>query len=277
MTNSARLPVAWSPSQRFRAVLATLIVLLSLPSLAAGDSKALADVLAQADQFLAQDRVDRAAREENIAETIAPGTPPVVNLRGVILLRQKQYEEAAAQFQRALASDPKFFPAKLNLVDADLLLKRFDAARTALTELQQVDPKSELVQFKLALSFVLADEPSRAQIVIDQMQLPGQTPAYYYARAGLLLRQGKATEAENYFATVKKYYTTGQCAYFARALAQFGLASAEQLTTTPTPTPTLSIKPTPTRKLTPRSTPFVPLPKVTPLPSLPSQRQPQTQ
>ena len=244
-------------------------------SSAASDSKALADVLARADQFLAQDHVDQAVKEANAAEKIAPGTPPVVNLRGVILLRQKQYEDAAAQFQRALASDPKFFPAKLNLVDADLLLKKFDEARKALGELQQADPTSELVQFKLALSFALADQLSRAQLVIDQMQLPGQTPAYYYARAGLLLCEGKATEAENYFATVKKYYTTEQCAYFARALEQFGLASAEQLTAIPSPTPT--VEPVPTRKVSPRSTPFVPLPKVTPLPSLPSQRQSQTQ
>ena len=246
-----------------------------LGSSAASDSKALADVLARADQFLAQDHVDQAVKEANAAEKIAPGTPPVVNLRGVILLRQKQYEDAAAQFQRALASDPKFFPAKLNLVDADLLLKKFDEARKALGELQQADPTSELVQFKLALSFALADQPSRAQLVIDQMQLPGQTPAYYYARAGLLLCEGKATEAENYFATVKKYYTTEQCAYFARALEQFGLASAEQLTAIPSPTPT--VEPVPTRKVSPRSTPFAPLPKVTPLPSLPSQRQSQTQ
>jgi tetratricopeptide (TPR) repeat protein len=250
---------------------------LPLGSQAASDSKTLADVLARADHFLAQDSVEQAAKEANAAEKIAPGTPPVVNLRGVILLRQKQYQDAAAQFQRALASDPKFFPAKLNLVDADLLLKKFDEARTALAELQKVDPQSELVQFKLTLSYVLADEPSRAQIVIDQMQLPGQTPAYYYARAGLLLRQGKATEADNYFATVKKYYTSEQCAYFDRALVQFGLASTEQLTATPGPTPALSIKPAPTRKISPRSTPFVPLPKVTPLPTLPSQRQPQTQ
>jgi tetratricopeptide (TPR) repeat protein len=274
---SWRNPTLLSSARIASGFLVALGFFLPLGSQAAADSKALAGVLARADQFLAQDRVDQAAKEANAAEKIAPGTPPVVNLRGVILLRQKQYEDAATQFQRALASDPKFFPAKLNLVDADLLLKKFDEARTALEELQKADPKSELVQFKLALSFVLADEPSRAQIVIDQMQLPGQTPAYYYARAGLLLRQGKTSEAENYFATVKKYYTTEQCAYFGRALAQLGLASAEELTTTPSPTPTPSIKPTPTRKLSPRSTPFVPLPKVTPLPSLPSQKQPQTQ
>ena len=61
------------------------------------------------------------ARQPDLAES--------QNLRGVILMRQKDYEKAETALQRALAADPKFWNARFNLelraVDLDTV-KRVD-------------------------------------------------------------------------------------------------------------------------------------------------------
>ena len=95
------------------------------------------------------------------AEKANSKKPEIPNLRGAIFIRRKQYEEAAEQFSQALALDPKFYPAKLNLAAVDFLKEDYAGATKEYQALKEVDPDSELVDFQLMLCALLAESKTR--------------------------------------------------------------------------------------------------------------------
>jgi hypothetical protein len=92
-----------------------------------------------------------------------------------------------------------------------------------LEDLGQVDPKSEILQFRMALDYVLANQTAKAMALIDEMDFPGKTPAYYYARAAVWLKKGLVKDATQYSLNAHKYYTDSQCSYFVSVLREMGL------------------------------------------------------
>jgi tetratricopeptide (TPR) repeat protein len=207
-----------------------LLVLLCLlsSSLALADSKNEAKknydaIITRAARDLGDGKIDEAAADAQLAEKLDPTNPESANLLGIVASKKKDYAEAASQFNRALSENPKYYTAKFNLVDVLLLQGDYEQARSILADLSQIDPKSEVVQFKFALSFVLANETDQASAFIDEMEFPGKTPAYYYARAAVWLKKGLDKDANQYSVNAHKYYTDGQCKYFLTILQEMGL------------------------------------------------------
>jgi tetratricopeptide (TPR) repeat protein len=208
-------------------LLVILFCLLS-SSLALADSKNEAKknydaILTRASRDLADGKIDEAAADAKLAEKLDPNNPETANLFGIVASKKKDYPEAVSQFNRALTENPKFYTAKFNLVDVLLLHGDYQQARSILSDLSEIDPKSEVVQFKFALSYVLANETDRASAFIDEMEFPGKTPAYYYARAAVWLKKGLDKDASQYSVNAHKYYTDGQCKYFVSILQEMGL------------------------------------------------------
>jgi tetratricopeptide (TPR) repeat protein len=169
-------------------------------------------------------QLEDAERLADAAEKVAPKKPDIPNLRGAILTKQKRYREAVEQFNAALALDPNFYQAKLNLAEVNLRQGKYAEARQLYEELQKLDPVSELLQFKLILCALLSGDVNRASTMVDAMKFPGVTPAYYYARAAIAFKGGNKEGAQKYFENVKKYYSEEQCAYFAHSLKELDLA-----------------------------------------------------
>jgi tetratricopeptide (TPR) repeat protein len=212
---------------QFVRLLVLLFCLLS-SSLALADSKNEAKknydaVITRASRDLADGKIDEAAADAQNAEKLDPTNPESANLLGIVASKKKDYAEAVSQFNRALSENPKYYTAKFNLVDVLLLQGDYEQARSILADLSQIDPKSEVVQFKFALSFVLANETDQASAFIDEMEFPGKTPAYYYARAAVWLKKGLDKDANQYSVNAHKYYTDGQCKYFLTILQEMGL------------------------------------------------------
>jgi tetratricopeptide (TPR) repeat protein len=178
----------------------------------------------KATQALGAGNLAEADKQADVAAKLDPASAQTANLRGVIAVQRKEYENAVSRFTEAIAADEKFYPAKLNLADVLLLQGKWADARTRYEELQQVDPKSELLQFKIVVADVLDDRQFQANQLINDMTFPGNTPAYYFARAAVLLKQSQDKEAQQYFANARKYYDEQQCAYFMRFLQQNRLA-----------------------------------------------------
>ena len=215
---------------QFVRLLVILICLLS-SSLALADSKNEAKknydaIITRASRDLADGKIDEAAADAQLAEKLDPTNPESANLLGIVASKKKDYAEAASQFNRALSENPKYYTAKFNLVDVLLLQGDYEQARSILADLSQIDPKSEVVQFKFALSFVLANETDQASAFIDEMEFPGKTPAYYYARAAVWLKKGLDKDANQYSVNAHKYYTDSQCKYFVSILQEMGLNAA---------------------------------------------------
>lgn len=212
---------------QFVRLLVILICLLS-SSLARADSKNEGKknydaIITRATRDLADGKIDEAAADAQLAEKLDPTNPETANLFGIVAIKKKDYAEAVSQFNRALTENPKYYSAKFNLVDVLLLQGDYEQARSVLSELSQIDPKSEVVQFKFALSYVLANETDEASAFIDEMEFPGKTPAYYYARAAVWLKKGLDKDASQYSVNAHKYYTDGQCKYFVTMLQEMGL------------------------------------------------------
>lgn len=189
----------------------------------AGD-KAYDAAIKKATQALGTGNLAEADKQADVAAKLDPASAQTANLRGVIAVQRKEYEDAASRFTEAITADEKFYPAKLNLADVLLLQGKWADARIRYEELQRVDPKSEMLQFKIVVTDVLDNRQPQAIQLINDMTFPGETPAYYFARAAVLLKQSQEKEAQQYFANARKYYDEQQCAYFMRFLQQNGLA-----------------------------------------------------
>jgi tetratricopeptide (TPR) repeat protein len=205
-----------------------LIIVLFTTSFAYCDSKNDAKkgyeaLVNKATRDLTDGKIDDATKDAQQAEELDPGNPETANLLGIVASKKKDYTEAISQFNRALTENPKFYTAKFNLADALMLQGNYDQARSTLEDLRQVDPKSEIVQFRLALDYVLANQTDKAMSLIDVMDFPGKTPAYYYARAAVWLKKGLTKDANQYSVNAHKYYTDGQCKYFVSVLQEMGL------------------------------------------------------
>lgn len=217
-------------------IIKNTLVFLGLACLTVGgraEPKSLEAVVERANRALSLGKLDEAEKQTDAAQKLYSDKPEVLNLRGAILIKRGRFDQAAEQFAKALQLDPAFYPAKYNLAQVLMLENKLDAAQTRFQELQAVDPNSELLQFKVVLCSVLKGQEDRSSGLIDAMRFPGETPAYYYARAAVLLKKGLEKDAHQYFANARKYYADAQCAFFDQELKQVGL-----LTTVPKVSPT---------------------------------------
>ena len=201
--------------------LLTAFCLVLLARWSFADQRSGRAALERAIEAFNQGKIEEAEKLVDVAAKADSKRPEIPNLRGAIFIRQKRYEDAAEQFSQAVALDPKFYPAKLNLAAVKLLEKDYTEATKEYEALKQVDPDSELVDFQLVLCALLGGEPGKASGMVDLMKFPGKTPAYYYARAAIALKKGEKTAAQKYFENAKKYYPEEKCRYFAQSLRKW--------------------------------------------------------
>jgi tetratricopeptide (TPR) repeat protein len=205
--------------------LLTTFCLVLLARLCVADQRSVNAALERAASAFNQGRLEEAEKQVEAAARAGPKKPEIPNLLGAIFTQQKRYDEAAEQFNRALALDPNFYPAKLNLADVKLLEGDYSEAAREYQALKELDPASELVDFKLVLCALLDGGESKASGIADLMKFPGKTPAYYYARAAIALKRGEKAVAQTYLENAKKYYSDEQCRYFAQSLKEIDLTS----------------------------------------------------
>jgi tetratricopeptide (TPR) repeat protein len=219
----------------------------------------------RANKAIQAGRFADAEKQIDAAGKLQPNAAEVPNLRGVLLTREQHYAEAAEKYNQALAIDPKFYPAKFNLAELALLRGNLPEALQRYQELEEVDRSSEVVQFKIAICYLLLGDETKAKAVIDTIPLPGNTPAYYYARAASWFRKANWPQVDHYVATAHKYYPGNRCAYFEASLRAVGLDLAKR---DPAPAPPTTV---PAAPAAPASTPVpsitVPAAPPTPAPA----------
>src|SRR5260370_1960337 len=93
----------------------------------AGD-KGYDAAIKKATQALRAGNLAEADKQADVAAKLEPASAQTANLRGVIAVQKKQYEDATGRFTQAIAADEKFYPAKLNLADGFLLLANYPHA-----------------------------------------------------------------------------------------------------------------------------------------------------
>ena len=175
------------------------------------------------------------------ADAADPNQPATLNLRGEILLEQKQFDQAETEFKKALKADSKFRQAQFNLALVPLKKTDYATARDRFEALLSKTPggdKSEaaqLIKFNVYMTWLLEGKDSRAQKLMEQFQFTGDTPALYYAQAAWEFKHNNPTKATDWITSAKKIYSPALNVVFADSFYDLGWMQSPALATSPAP------------------------------------------
>lgn len=179
-----------SRSPLMRPIPATFIVL----ALTAGPSFAADDPLKNAPTEYRQAMIDAmrafttrdfetARRVVEKADANHQPTTMSLNILGAIAIEARRFDEGRQYCEKALAIDPKFFPARFNLAEIPFIQGRYAEARAIFEALQKEDAKNDLLSFRIFLTYLLEKNEPEARARLEAIPLVNDTPINFYANA----------------------------------------------------------------------------------------------
>jgi tetratricopeptide (TPR) repeat protein len=195
----------------------------------------------QARQAFQQRDLASALKFVNDADAADPNQASTINLRGEILMEQKQYDQAEAEFKKALKADPKFRQAQFNLALVPLKKNDYTTARDRFEALLGKTPggdKSEaaqIIKFNIFMTFLLEGKESRAQKMMEQFQFTGDTPSLYYAQAAWEFKHNNPNKATDWITSAKKIYSPALNLVFADSFYDLGWLQSPAVAMSPAP------------------------------------------
>src|SRR5437667_5350253 len=150
------------------------------------------------------------------------------NLRGVILMRQGNYDQAETTFQEAAKIDPKFWNARFNLSQIPFLKKDWGEARERLDELLSsgesdlAKEASQLIQYKILLTYLMEGKGNMVDSILAKLELSPDTPAVDDVEAAVELQQKNEAEAKDWIRAAEKNYPPQLNKLFAESLYEIG-------------------------------------------------------
>src|SRR5438067_1948866 len=197
----------------------------------AAKAKAIAaEKFEQAEQAFQQRDYTAAKRLIDEADAADPNQPATINLRGEILLAQKDFDGAENAFKQAAKIDPKFREAQYNLAQIPFKKKEYTKARDRFEALFNNTPApggdknqaAQIIKFKIYLTLLLEGKDSRAQKMMEQFQFTGDTPALYYAQAAWEFKHNNTAKANDWIVSAKKIYSPALNMVFADSFYDVG-------------------------------------------------------
>src|SRR3954452_2900909 len=202
---------------------------LTSPSEKAAKNKAFARSRVEQAQQAVQQRDFAAARKiVDEADSAEPNSTSVLNLRGEILMEQKEFDQAEASFKKALKIDPKFREGQYNLAQIPFKKKDYAKARERFEALFSQTPggdknqAAQMIKFKIYMTFLLEGKDSRAQKMMEQFQFTGDTPALYYAQAAWEFKHNNPVKGNDWIASAKKIYSASLNGVFGDSFYDLG-------------------------------------------------------
>ncbi len=203
----------------------------------AAKAKAIATEKFEAAELAFQQRDYTAAKKLiDEADAADPNQPATINLRGEILLAQKDFDGAENAFKQAGKIDPKFREAQYNLAQIPFKKKEYTKARDRFEALFNNTPApggdknqaAQIIKFKIFLTLLLEGKDSRAQKMMEQFQFTGDTPALYYAQAAWEFKHNNTAKANDWIVSAKKIYSPALNLVFADSFYDVGWLQAPQ-------------------------------------------------
>jgi Flp pilus assembly protein TadD len=157
-----------------------------------------------------------------------PDLAPSKNLRGVIQMRQGNYEQAEAALQDAARIDPKFWNARFNLAEIPFLRKDWPEARNRFEQLLSsgesdlAKEASQLIQYKILLTYLLEGKDDMVDSIQAKLELSPDTPAVDYVKAAVALKQKNQKEAKDWIGVAEKNFSPQLNKLFAESLYEVG-------------------------------------------------------
>src|SRR5213594_2376004 len=150
------------------------------------------------------------------------------NLRGVILMRQGNYDQAETTFQEAAKIDPKFWNARFNLAQIPFLKKDWGEARKRFEQLLSsgesdlAKEASQLIQYKILLTYLMEGKENMVDSIQAKLELSPDTPAVDYVKAAVALKQKNQKEAKDWIGVAEKNFSPQLNKLFAESLYEVG-------------------------------------------------------
>lgn len=170
----------------------------------------------------------QALKELDAIDTRQPDLAESQNLRGVILMRQAEYDQAEAALQKALATDPKFWNARFNLAEIPFLRKDWAEARKRFEGLLQGNTSelqgeaAQLIQYKILLTYLLEGKENMVDSILAKFELTPETPAVTYSNAAVAFQHKNEKEAKDLIATAEKKFSPQLNKLFAESFYEIG-------------------------------------------------------
>src|SRR6476661_1588002 len=171
---------------------------------------------------------EQALKELDAIDARQPDLAESQNLRGVILMRQAQYDEAEAALQKALATDPKFWNARFNLAEIPFLRKDWAEARKRFEGLLQSGTSelqgdaSQLIQYKILLTYLLEGKENMVDSILAKFELTPDTPAVTYSNAAVAFQHKNEKDAKDLIAGAEKKFSPQLNKLFAESFYEIG-------------------------------------------------------
>lgn len=147
----------------------------------------------------------------------------VLNLLGAAHTKLKDFPAAQACFDKILAKQPNFFPAKFNVGVLLFLQRRYPEALDYFGKMEASDRRNELLQFKVFLCMLQMGNQEGAAKFLKGIKYPGDTPAWYYAQAAWESKAGNKKKAVEYL-TAAKYVFGQKTALFDETFDDLGIS-----------------------------------------------------
>ena len=150
------------------------------------------------------------------------------NLRGVILMRQGDFDKAEAALQEAARIDPKFWNARFNLAEIPFLKKDWPEARKRFEKLltsgesDLAKEASQLIQYKILLTYLMEGKTDMVDSILAKLELSPDTPAVDYVKAAVALQQQNQNEAKDWVKAAEKNFSPQLNKLFAESLYEVG-------------------------------------------------------
>src|SRR5262245_61041511 len=150
------------------------------------------------------------------------------NLRGVILMRQGNYDQAEAALKEASRIDPKFWNARFNMAEIPFLRKDWAEARKRFEQLLSTGESdlakeaSQLIQYKILLTYLLEGKNNMVDSIQAKLELSPDTPAVDYVKAALALQQKNEKEAKDWISVAEKNFSPQLNKLFVESLYEVG-------------------------------------------------------
>ena len=195
----------------------------------------------QAQQALRQRDLAAARKLIDEADQAEPNQAATLNLRGEILMEQKEFDGAEGAFKKAAKVDPKFREAQYNLAQIPFKKKDYAKARERFEALYDRTPggdknqAAELIKFKIYMTLLLEGKESRAHAMMEQFQFTGDTPALYYAQAAWEFKHNNPEKAADWTASATKIYSPALNSVFADAFYDVGWMQGPAAAPAPAP------------------------------------------
>ncbi|HEX4639856.1 MAG TPA: tetratricopeptide repeat protein, partial [Chthoniobacterales bacterium] len=171
---------------------------------------------------------DQALKELDAIDARQPDLAESQNLRGVIEMRQGQYDQAEAALEKALATDPKFWNARFNLAEIPFLRKDWAEARKRFEGLLQSGTSelqgdaAQLIQYKILLTYLLEGKENMVDSILAKFELTPDTPAVTYSNAAIAFQRKNDKEAKDLITGAEKKFSPALNKLFAESFYEVG-------------------------------------------------------